>query len=64
MHAARSAPTKPLLRGTVFKASAARVAAEIGADILPRGLLEKSAPPTELAHRHAGPGVMRTDSVA
>ena len=60
MHAARSAPTKPLLRGTVFKASAARVAAEIGADILPPGLLEKCAPPTDT---HAGTGVMRADSV-
>ena len=64
MHAARSAPTKPLLRGTVFKASAARVAAEIGADILPPGLLEKSAPPTGT---HAGTlarASLRTDSVA
>ena len=46
MHAARSAPTKPLLRANSIKASAARVAAEIGADILPPGLLEKPAPPT------------------
>ena len=64
MHAARSAPTKPLLRGTVFKASAARVAAEIGADILPPGLLEKSAPPTDT---HAGTlarASLRADSVA
>ena len=35
----------PVARNSI-KASAARVAAEIGADILPPGLLEKSAPPT------------------
>ena len=35
----------PVARNSI-KVSAARVAAEIGADILPPGLLEKSAPPT------------------
>ena len=40
----------PVARNRV-KVSAARVAAEIGADILPPGLLEKSAPPTDT---HAG----------
>ena len=43
---ARRAPTKPLAARDSIRVSAARVAAEIGADILPPGLLEKSAPPT------------------
>ena len=37
---------RPLAARDSIRASAARVAAEIGADILPPGLLEKSAPPT------------------
>ena len=64
MHAARSAPTKPLLRGSSIKVSAARVAAEIGADILPPGLLEKAAPPTGTRTGTLARASLRTDSVA
>ena len=42
---------RPLAARDSIRVSAARVAAEIGADILPPGLLEKSAPPTGT---HAG----------
>ena len=41
---ARSTGHAPVARNTI-KRSAARVAAEIGADILPPGLLENAAPP-------------------
>ena len=56
---ARRADQAPVARNSI-KASAARVAAEIGADILPPGLLEEFRFDNRLAHRHAGPGVIES----
>ena len=60
---ARRADQAPVERNSI-KASAARVAAEIGADILPPGLLEESAPPTDSRTGTQARASLRADSVA
>ena len=55
---------RPLAARDSIKVSAARVAAEIGADILPPGLLEKAAPPTDSRTGTQARASLRADSVA